>query len=78
MMSDEHSIVSRLTTTVKEEIMRGPTTEFLHDVSEMRRIDGAYQGMMPKDPAVGDLWFGPNKDIFIFDGEQWLLVASIP
>ena len=78
MMSDEPSIVSRLTSAAREDIMRGPTTEFLHDVSEMRRIDGAYQGMVPEDPAVGDLWFGPNKDIFIFDGEQWLLVASSP
>lgn len=77
-MSDEPSIVSRLTSTVRDDIIRGPITEFQHDVSEMRRIDGAYQGLMPEDPAVGDLWFGPNKDIFIFDGEQWLLVASSP
>lgn len=72
------SIVSRLTSAVKDEIMSSAArayspSAFYQDIIEMRRIDGA-DGLWPKDPAVGDIWSTDKNIHYRFDGERWILI----
>ena len=65
--------MSRLTSTVKDEIMSSAARAFLEDAAEMRRIDGTY-GSPPENPTFGDVWVMDEHAKYCFDGEHWILI----
>jgi len=73
------SIVSRLTTVVKDEIMSSAARAFnagafYDDIVEMRRVDGAYGGLWSKERVPGAYFINSEtNDIYVYDGEQWVL-----
>jgi len=76
------SIVSRLTTAVKDEIMSSAArayspSAFYQDLIDMRRIDGA-DGLWPKNPAVGDMFMMHDGTYYRFDGLHWVTFIMDP
>lgn len=72
------SIVSRLTSAVKDEIMSSAArahnqSAFYQDLIDMRRIDGA-DGLWPKNPEAGDIFRTDANFHYVYDGERWVLV----
>lgn len=75
MMSDEPSIVSRLTSEVSLSMMHDSFMEFAKDLEEMRRLDSScVSTAWPKSPSKGSLHVDENGDVFKFDGTHWILI----